>query len=103
MQLADIIALAIIAVILAGIFYTIVIAVMAFVGLILSTQTRGERALHLLAIDPHDAVFGGRVAVTGRESILSWMYSFALFVGLLLFYCSIPFVLTALLLFTGGA
>jgi Zn-dependent protease with chaperone function len=82
-------------------FYALVMALMALFGYALALRTRGTRALSLFSKEPTELVSGGRVLHTQTESILARMYTFSLFVGLILFYFAIPFVLAGLLAATG--
>jgi Peptidase family M48 len=81
-------------------FYALVIALMALVGLVLAYFTRGLRALDLLAKPPDRLVERGRVGRTVHESWLTRAYGIVLALALVLFYAAIPFVIWGLLLFT---
>jgi Zn-dependent protease with chaperone function/Flp pilus assembly protein TadD len=82
-------------------FYLVVMLLMAGAGVILASRTRGARALELLG-NADEMVSAGQVARTHSESLLTRLYAFSLFLGLILFYVSIPFVLVGLLIVTLG-
>jgi Zn-dependent protease with chaperone function/Flp pilus assembly protein TadD len=82
-------------------FYTIVMLSMAGAGVVLAGRTRGTRALGLLG-NSDEMISQGQIARTSGESLLARIYAFCLFLGLILFYVSIPFVLVGLLAVTGG-
>jgi Zn-dependent protease with chaperone function/Flp pilus assembly protein TadD len=82
-------------------FYAVIMALMAFFGLILASRTRGIRALDLLDGQADELVAEGQVARTRHESGLAKWYALGLFSGLVLFYVAIPFLLAGLLAGTG--
>jgi Zn-dependent protease with chaperone function/Flp pilus assembly protein TadD len=82
-------------------FYAVVMLSMAGVGVILASRTRGARALELLG-NTDEMISAGQVARTHSESLLTRLYAFALFLGLILFYVAIPFILVGLLVVTGA-
>lgn len=83
-------------------FYLAVMALMAGAGAVLSSRTRGVKALDLLGAHPDELITAGQVLRTRHESLLATFYSFALFMGLILFYGTIPFVIAGLLAATAG-
>src|SRR5262249_32284612 len=82
-------------------FYVVVMALMAFSGLVLASRTRGSKALDLLGAEREQLVSQGQIVRTGHESLLARLYALGLFLGLILFYLSIPFVIAGLLAATG--
>lgn len=83
------------------IIYAIIIALMFLAGLLLASKTRGPKALDLLGSS--DGVMvgeGGQVVRTSHESLLTRFYMIMLFMALILFYISIPFVVWGLLIVT---
>src|SRR5205085_12698114 len=69
----------------------------AVAGLLLAGRTRGSRALGLLEASSEYLVDEGQVIRVSGESLLARLYALALFIGLILFYLSIPFVVIGLL------
>jgi Zn-dependent protease with chaperone function/Flp pilus assembly protein TadD len=82
-------------------FYLAVMAGMALTGLLLARRTRGKGALSLLKADPDNLLESGQIARVQGETMLARLYAFALFLGLILFYASIPFIILGLLGGTG--
>src|SRR5262249_52085329 len=78
----------------AAVFYAVVMLLMALVGVVLASRTRGSRALELLGTQPDSLVASGQVVRTRHESTLTTLYGLALLGGLVLFYLAIPFVIT---------
>ena len=84
-----------------AVFYAVVMGLMALAGLLLAGRTRGDRALQLIDAEPDALVADGQVLRAGHESLLARCYALALFLGLVLFYLAIPFILAGLLAATG--
>src|SRR5262249_3133412 len=82
-------------------FYAVIMLLMAGVGVVLALQTRGDRALELIGEGPDALVQEGQVVRSRSESLLARLYAAALFVGLLLFYAAVPFIIAGLLALTG--
>ncbi|MFO0807650.1 MAG: M48 family metalloprotease [Gemmataceae bacterium] len=85
-----------------GIAYAVIMLLMAFIGLLLATRTRGTKALELLGTAGEDLVSGGQVARVRGETGLAKLYVVALAIGLVLFYVAVPFVVVGLLGGTAG-
>jgi Zn-dependent protease with chaperone function len=81
--------------------YAAVMGLMAGFGYVLAQRIRGSRALVLLGEEPQELVLHGQVQRSGAESTLSRLYAFGLFLGLILFYVAVPFILAGLLVATG--
>ena len=79
-------------------FYAAVMAAMFLGGVLLAARTRGAKALDLLESgDAASYLQHGKIARAQNESFLTRLYAFSLFLGLVLFYLAIPFVLAGLL------
>lgn len=78
-------------------FYAVVMALMALFGVILSGRTRGKKALDLLDADEAQVLQQGQIVRYRGETLLARLYALGLFVGLILFYAAIPFVVIGLL------
>jgi Zn-dependent protease with chaperone function len=74
---------------------------MAGGGAVLARWTRGDRALQLLGAPPDALVAEGQVLRSAHESWLASVYALALFLGLVLFYLAIPFLIAGLVAGTG--
>ena len=81
--------------------YALLMALMVVFGYALALRTRGTQALALLSDESAEFVSGGRVVHSGAETTLARRYALGLFVGLILFYVAIPFILAGLLVATG--
>lgn len=84
-----------------AIFYAGVMALMALAGLVLAGRTRGAEARQLMQAD--EPVVPGPVTRAAGETGLARVYGFVLFLGLILFYLSIPFVILGLIALTWGS
>lgn len=83
-----------------AIIYAVVTLSMAAAGFVLAARTRAPDADDLMSQHPDKLAHGGRAVLTHGESSLSRWYGLALFMGLILFYVAVPFMLAGIL---GGA
>lgn len=82
--------------------YAVIMLFMAGAGVLLAGQTRGDRALDLLGGTPDTLVQEGQVVRAPSESALARLYAASLFVGLILFYIAIPFIVVGLIAMTAA-
>lgn len=78
-------------------FYLVVMVLMACTGAVLAVWTRGKGALKLLGGGVDEWASVGRLVCTDSAPPLARLYAFALFLGLILFYAAIPFMIAGLL------
>jgi Zn-dependent protease with chaperone function len=81
-------------------FYATVMLLMAATGMMLARWSQGQRALKLLDKPPDQLVMRSQVMQTQHESMRNRIYGFVLLVVLVLFYASIPFIVTGLTVLT---